>query len=509
MRSMRLGGGLAVVCLGLAPALWGAEGGERLVFPLAEAPAFNEANFGTTCVCGATAESDVVYPAFASGQPLYGQVWVDNEWDRIGSGTRYPFAVDESGGTGSGYDRLYLDLNHNGRLSDDTPLTPLSTLPSGMLFAAKSVAPPVWFQRVTFASTDEAGTHSLEVMPRLLIDKTGLNTVSFTTTTIRQGEIAIAGQRFRVKLLNANPLGTRWDRPWTTMKLETKAPSGGRYTWLGSDRLIAVREMAGSWWQFATTPGGNQLIVSPYRGAFGTVRTGRAGWSLSRMTMTGSLLAKDKAVGIGYTDSGAEAPVPSYEVPVGDYAVGMLSLQCGSLRFSLSDNYFAQMGGPRQDLPPAYPWKIRKDGVFPIQFSRKPQVVFASPAPGARLKPGDVLQIAPMLVDPKLNVLVRDLRRQTRIEASIPVLALILLGILGPLVASACIGWSRPRWRHLAWLSVVGLVVLIGYLAGVFALNALLHPQRHGLLAYDQLTPQATIARADGTKVAGGPMPFG
>lgn len=50
-------------------------------------------------------------PPATSSQPLYGRFYGDQ--------MRMVFRLDESKGTGKGYDRLLLDLNHNGDLSDD------------------------------------------------------------------------------------------------------------------------------------------------------------------------------------------------------------------------------------------------------------------------------------------------------------------------------------------------------------------------------------------------------
>jgi hypothetical protein len=55
----------------------------------------------------------------------------------------------------------------------------------------------------------------------------------------------------------------------------------------------------------------------------------------------------------------------------------------------------------------------------------------------------------------------------------------------------------------------VGLLALTGYLGTVFVWNSLRNPAPMNRLAYEDLGPQATITRANGEIVAGGPMPFG
>ncbi len=53
-------------------------------------------------------------PSYSSDRPLYAMIVLDEEATRI-----LTFALDESGGTGKGYDILYADLNLNGDLTDD------------------------------------------------------------------------------------------------------------------------------------------------------------------------------------------------------------------------------------------------------------------------------------------------------------------------------------------------------------------------------------------------------
>ena len=56
-------------------------------------------------------------PAYRSERPLYLALELGDAKDRFISGV-----LDESAGTGSGYDTLYLDANHNGDLTDDAPV---------------------------------------------------------------------------------------------------------------------------------------------------------------------------------------------------------------------------------------------------------------------------------------------------------------------------------------------------------------------------------------------------
>jgi len=55
-------------------------------------------------------------PRYASSKPMYFEMSLGPR------PTRYVLVIDESGGTGSGYDRLYVDANGNGDLRDDRPV---------------------------------------------------------------------------------------------------------------------------------------------------------------------------------------------------------------------------------------------------------------------------------------------------------------------------------------------------------------------------------------------------
>ncbi len=210
------------ILLILSSILAGAEdGSDRRSFPLREVSGVEVVDLGSTSLCRNEPDPNVAYPAFVSGKPLYGVIYVDGKFGTADAGTAYPFAIDESSGTDSGYDRLYIDLNRDGRLSDETPIEPLRELPEGELFKVEWVAPPVWFDYVTFSSTDAGGSRSVKTLPRLVVSEKGYSTLSFTATKALKGQIEIAGHRFNATVLNGAPLATHWDRPGTVVKLES------------------------------------------------------------------------------------------------------------------------------------------------------------------------------------------------------------------------------------------------------------------------------------------------
>ena len=131
-------------------------------------------------------------------------------------------------------------------------------------------------------------------------------------------------------------------------------------------------------------------------------------------------------------------------------------LQFGRLHIAASYNYHSD-GKPRErgDRAAVYGITIRKDKPFVLDFSNKPDVMFASPAKDQRVKLGESLEVKAVLVDPKLDMMIRNLDDTTRKQTK------------GP--DGQPLGYERQ-----------------------FSLD-----------------PQVIITRANGEKVAEGVMPFG
>ena len=168
--------------------------------------------------------------------------------------------------------------------------------------------------------------------------------------------------------------------------------------------------MNGHFFTFSAGPSG-VLTVQPYQGDLGTFEVGAGNRQLKQLAVSGSLESRDHAVPVGgEPKNGRPAEASRCEIPVGDYLPEYLTLEFGRLRIELSQNYHSE--GKRQSRegrPAVYGMAIRKDRPFVLDFSNQPDVMFTSPTNNQRVKLGDTLSVMAVLVDPKLDIMLRRL----------------------------------------------------------------------------------------------------
>lgn len=508
MHRILIRGFVLILCVAsVAPALGGESHPERVGFELDTVSSIPDLPYlGNPCTCHREAEPNVAYPIFASAAPLYGMVRVDREIGNPYSGTPYPFAIDESSGTGTGYDRLYVDLDGNGDLSDETPILPLTPLPEGGLFSREWTSPPVWFNYVTFSSTDDEETYSVEALPRLSVLESNTVTLSFMATEKRRGLIDLGQRRYAITLVNNSLLSTRWDRPGIIASLEGRSGLADVPNWSGANQLMAMHKLGGTWWRLSATAQGDRLIVEPYHGPFGTLVLGSGRRFVWSKELEGSLLAEDKLVPITKEGTaGSIEPVSRCQLPVGDYTPNVLNIRYGPLRFSVSATpHIANIDRDRLAL--TYPLKVRENKTCVLDFSKKADVSFVEPARNARFSPGDEVTVYAFLIDPTLDLMIYDLRHKA------PISRYLVAGIV-TLAAIPLVLWrlGRKKKRRLVVLQLLCVVGLIALAGGMGTLHEAerMRASNSGLGEYRTLEPKATISRANGGIVAEGVMPFG
>jgi len=410
------------------PHLDSAEPGHEAVFNLREVSVFDAGkdnqNFlrGQMCRCQDQPFAAVKhYPVFSSQAPIFGSVKFGGQADDTNSGALFFFAVDESRGTGKGYDRFYFDGNRDLDLRND-PVLQLQPNPPDHGYkpnfgGIKTVA---CFDFLNLgAATNSGGAGPVEVMPRLLVtgnDQQTYRYMFFVRTHLFEGAIKIAGQKFAATLGNDYAITSDLNSPGTALELKGRR---GSFDWWGGDRLSAMHKVNQNYYTFSASPTG-VLTVRPYPGDLGRFEAGPGTRSLTNFTVTGSLQGRDRTVAVGgEIQDGRPVEAPRCELPAGDYLPEFLTLQYGRLRIQLSQNYHSE--GKRQSRegrPAAYGITIRKDRPFVLDFSNPPEVMFTSPVKNQRVKLGDELSVMAVLTDPQLDIMIRRLedtsRKQTR-----------------------------------------------------------------------------------------------
>jgi len=367
------------------------------------------------------------YPPFASKAPIYGSVRFGPSPDEVNSGVLFYFALDESDGTGKGYDRLFFDHNRDLDLRND-PVARRQAHPPSRATAGTHLAgikEQVIFDFIkVHQGTEAAGTAPVEIMPRLILagqDAKVYKHMTFVRTEVFEGDIQVAGERLKARLGNDFAITLGFDSPLTALVLSPKrTPDKRAFDWWGADRLMAVQKIHGRFFTFAATPAGDQLTVRPYEGDLGTFAIGPGKRAVTQLSVSGSFQAPNRTVPVGGDiEVGRPNPVPKCQVPVGNYLPEILDIGFGRLEIEVSQNYHSE--GKRQSRvgrPLVYGIAIRKDQPFVLDFSNQPDVMFTSPTNGQRIKLGDTVMVSAVLVDPKLDMMIRRLedtsRKQTK-----------------------------------------------------------------------------------------------
>jgi hypothetical protein len=359
------------------------------------------------------------YPAFESKKPIYGSIHFYLDRKQPNSGQIAYFAVDESQGPGKGYDRLYFDVNGDLDLRNDPVVKPQGHPPEKAKLNYSGTKAQVIFDFLAVSlDCGPAGMRPVQLMPRLMIsvyEKEEYKRMTFVRTRLCMGDIKVGGEPCETLLGNDYTICGRLDTPGTVLMLSPKDATGDRERWWGADRLMAVHKVKGRFYTFSASPTGDQLTVHPYRGELGTFEIGPGGRTLTEMTVMGSLEGEERAVAVGgEIVDGTPKMARSCQLPVGDYRPNYIHIQFGRLRIGASSNYHSD-GKPRERSErAAVGITIRKDKPFVLDFSNKPDVMFASPAKDQRVKLGESLEVKAVLVDPKLDLMIRNLDDTTR-----------------------------------------------------------------------------------------------
>ncbi len=359
------------------------------------------------------------YPKLKSEKPVYGFITLDQGlFSSTRPGATFCFVVDESEGTGKGYDRFYFDLNNDFDLSNDQPLKPAPSLNTkqGRSVVASLVQNVVEIVRpqnirrpseVTFEALtltlssgrggrgSRGGTAEIKLIPKFTRYNDRIVNVSFVPDTARHGKIKIGDKELDVVLARS---------PYITSRLNS--PNTGLY--IGTDYEIysvlgKMRNIDGKLYRFSASRDGGQLMVAPYEGEYGLLQVGSGAGELKDAKFDGGILISRRNL-IDLDDCPTDGN--KIKVPVGDYRP--MSLDMVSEKLGTS---FYQEDTDAED---SFNLQITADRPFIFDFSHSLKVVFDSPEEMAPLKPGDQLRVSAMMHVPDLNFKMMGLDDRTK-----------------------------------------------------------------------------------------------
>jgi hypothetical protein len=219
---------------------------------------------------------------------------------------------------------------------------------------------------------------------------------------VKEGEITVSNRPFKVVF---------GDRPEREFYLHDVEKGSGPYWW-GSWSLHSYHMIDDTYYQFATLKGATKLGVLPYKGELGVFRVGKGNRQLEKAEFKGSLKqAGAVAVPVGTIRKSWPEAVTECSVPAGDYTPYLMHVTYDNLDISISNNYHTNVQGQSvSEKQTVYGISIRKDQPYVLDFSSKPAVVFDKPGKDkTTFKRGEEIKFAAVLVDPKLDIMIRRL----------------------------------------------------------------------------------------------------
>jgi hypothetical protein len=441
---------------------------EKAVFEMREISVFDtkgrdpdeRLTVGTYAACSTEPDKEVkAYPKLRSKHPLYGTFVFNIDTSHAGqAATKLRFVLDESGenppdeavqpkedkkaakvdgkkpaeknekrtlamAKRSRYDLMYLDVNHDGDLTNDRVFRPMKSPPWHAL--------PAWWgcdEKMAFDYLDldvdygpGIGVRPFRILPWLTYSGSGEHpsaTMHFVPTTAHEGRIRIGSHEFDAVLSQSGMIWGRWDHPWASLRLKPTDPNDKTpYPGFSGDMMMSARQIDGTIFTTRATPLGNKLIVEPYRGEFGILALGPGGRTVKKMSFHGSLFSENLEIDLDAVSSGSadkQKKATELRLPVGDYTLSFFQVEYGSVSFTVSNNYHSDSQRMNMQRRRVYAISIRKDRPFVLDFSHKPEVMFVEPVKDRKFKPGDEVMVKAVLVDPALDLMIRRLNDTSR-----------------------------------------------------------------------------------------------
>ncbi len=349
------------------------------------------------------------WPVLKSDKPICGELPLDMDGDGERE-RKLSFAIDESRGTGTGYDKMYFDVNGDSELEKNELLNRLKDTPEKL--SKRSSNYKVVFETFKLVCGADDNKHNIEIMPTLWVYERDAKRVYFTATKCRRGIIKVDGNEYHAYLGGNRSITAGYDKPRTGLYIACATDPLTAASWPGGDSLIATHNLGGRFYSFSATPRGDKLTVIPYAGDVGLLKVDAGKRQVEgEPTMTGSLALGQRSVALGGEFKGGPPEwVKECLLPVGDYLVNYVRVRFGGVEVVISNNYHSQAeerGRGGRSMVRGI--EIRKHKPLVLDFSNEPEVIFTTVKQGMEVRPGQELEINAVLADPRLNIIVRGI----------------------------------------------------------------------------------------------------
>ncbi|MHC5062104.1 MAG: hypothetical protein ACYTFK_13650 [Planctomycetota bacterium] len=218
---------------------------------------------------------------------------------------------------------------------------------------------------------------------------------------VLSGEIKVEGTRFIAAA------GVDNERGMALINSSTKKFA----RWWGADSAGSIHNINGKLYELSVIKDRRIFAAKPYKGEMGIIRAGVGGRDIKKAEIRGSLKSESSAAAVGEVTDFSIEPKSEFSVPVGDYYPKLLSVTYDNLRIRISNNYHDNLEGKSMgERERVYGIEIRKDKPYVFGLSNKPEIVFDQPKEEAsRFRRGEEIKFAAVLIDPKLDIMIRGL----------------------------------------------------------------------------------------------------
>jgi len=301
----------------------------------------------------------------------------------------FTFFIDESGGEGSGYDRLYADRNADGQFDAEESVGLVTDPPAGATLPLLSSPGRQYLVFEPFdleVGPDKSPRH---VVARLGLAADGSCEALFVGEDLRLAKITFGGVECNVFLQSRFPgdfVGPM------ARRIIQYAPERIAEHWGGS-----LWSINGSMYRLSVAPRGETVTVEEYVADAGTIVVGTdGGWK--------GATVEEISVGCGanlFLTAGGPLleEKGEFRVPAGRYYPVEISLAKGAGGVTLRD-YSPSVEAHDRRV------RVSRDGRSQLDLAAKPEVKFAKPASGARIRPGEDLQVEALMKCPGWQLIV-------------------------------------------------------------------------------------------------------